>query len=239
MRRRKFLLTGIVTAGVAGCSEIDYGAGSIGGNSASGPEGTAETFFHAIGERDANTVNRLRHTDGDIPEVTDAELEEELQEYDIDVDQADRWREGDDYVEVRVSYTIVDREQDEEHTTDNTLELRQEDGEWRVRSVSDPIIDVSEPRQTMPNAQFNAEFESSGTMTFTHNGGDQIDAATLLVEIDDEQVDADGLEDSETIQAGNTIRVRNPDGDWDGEVVQLVWSSGEESAVLRSASAPN
>ena len=94
--------------------------------------------------------------------------------------------------------------------------------------------------ETAPNANWQTEFDNETNMvTFTHNGGDQVDPDELTVSPEDDieaggaGADGDGtVTVPGPITAGDEIEVEVVEGD-DG-TINLVWESGDTSSILAS-----
>ncbi|MDR5673650.1 type IV pilin N-terminal domain-containing protein [Halalkaliarchaeum sp. AArc-GB] len=81
-----------------------------------------------------------------------------------------------------------------------------------------------------PNANWDTE-AADDEVTFTHNGGDSVDPATLNVTgVPEGQDNLDEFD--EPLTAGDTIEVTGLDGE-DG-TANLVWQSGDRSSILAS-----
>ncbi|AUX10677.1 flagellin [Halalkaliarchaeum desulfuricum] len=92
--------------------------------------------------------------------------------------------------------------------------------------------------ETAPNANWAAEVDDEDPeVTFTHNGGDSVEANELFVNIDNDGAESvvenndltDPPEEDDVLSAGSTIEVTSA-----SEEVQLIWQSGDTSSVLKT-----
>ncbi|AUX10679.1 flagellin [Halalkaliarchaeum desulfuricum] len=90
---------------------------------------------------------------------------------------------------------------------------------------------------TAPNANWDAEIDEPANgeynVTFSHTGGDSVDAETLSIEADDDVFSGDDAYASvEVLSAGDSITREIDDGE-DGEITfNLIWESGDQSTIL-------
>ena len=93
---------------------------------------------------------------------------------------------------------------------------------------------------TAPNANWDEEVDGpDGTVTFTHNGGDSVEADTLSISSSDDDIvsvdNPDGDTSVESLSAGNSISSDLTNETETGEVsINLVWESGDSSSILTS-----
>lgn len=242
MRRRQYLKSGVAAVaavGLGGCSTIEtvqeQTTDRIGGRT---PEETAEKFVEAADAKDPDAFNRLRHTEGQVPEMTADELDAEMGGHDLDVKEVQQVDYDDDDIQgvvVEVVYLIVDREWGLETTNSVEFNVRQEDGSWRVWGMAtDIIINIT----ATPNVQFNAEFHEDGTVEFIHIGGEDVTVEHLHVEIDDEVVPVESPDEVETLRTTDVVRAEHHDGEWNDESVVLVWEGYGERSILIRVDAP-
>lgn len=123
MQRRKF----VMAVGVAGAAGL---AGCLSGDS--DPDDVVEEFYAAMDEGDVETMNDLMHEDSE-EEITEEDLEE-IEDFDITVEETEILEEDDDAAEVRAEITVEGEflGEEVEETNEETIELRTEDGEWKL-----------------------------------------------------------------------------------------------------------
>ncbi|MEF8781134.1 MAG: type IV pilin N-terminal domain-containing protein [Haloferacaceae archaeon] len=109
-----------------------------------------------------------------------------------------------------------------------------------VLGLGDQIGDAA------PNANWDAEFDGTDTVTFTHGGGDQVDPDTLRVTASGDPGIATGATDhddqgnvnassvDDPLTAGSSITVELVTSSGDEGTVSLVWESGDRSSIMRS-----
>ncbi|UWG51277.1 Pilin/Flagellin, FlaG/FlaF family [Halalkaliarchaeum sp. AArc-CO] len=94
---------------------------------------------------------------------------------------------------------------------------------------------------TAPNANWGAEFDANGgengTVTFTHQGGDAVEASELSITASDSTVfeAMNAAEPSDArLAAGDTISREISDNFGGTTTANLVWEKGDRSSILRS-----
>jgi hypothetical protein len=87
-----------------------------------------------------------------------------------------------------------------------------------------------------PQVQFDFLFED-GTMTLTHDGGDALQASNLTLRVGDSQAGSQFADEYEEVTAGDSITV-DISGVDSGTQVALIWSDGQQGAVLARAQVP-
>lgn len=120
MKRRQYLTaSAAVTAGLAGCTGI----------LSNDPDEVVEQFYQAIDDGDREAANDLIHSDSPQGEISEDEMSD-LEEFDVTVEDTEIIDESDDTAEVEAEITV---ESDGDSSTDETtIELRTEDGDWKV-----------------------------------------------------------------------------------------------------------
>ncbi|MFB1062321.1 NTF2-like N-terminal transpeptidase domain-containing protein [Natrinema sp. H-ect4] len=120
MQRRQFLgATAVATAGLAGCMGVLNDS----------PDEVVEKFYQAANDGDRATVNDLLHSDSPSGEISEEEMSN-LEDTEMTVEETEVVDETDSIAEVRAEITM---EQDGESTTNEmTIELRTEDGDWKI-----------------------------------------------------------------------------------------------------------
>lgn len=121
MRRRQCLrvIAAAVTAGAAGCADA---------SSDERPDDVVEAYYRALNDGDLERATELVHEDSDErPSEMTILATRELR---LEVETTDVLDETDDTASVRVELTIDDG--DGEETTEETHELRTEDGAWKL-----------------------------------------------------------------------------------------------------------
>ncbi len=134
MRRRTFVTaTGTaVVATLAGCSGgggDDGGGGGGGGDS--GPEGVAEAYVSALDSADPDQIESVIHSESELSEeYSSEETVALLEEIDFSLDSTEVIEQGDEMAIVEA--TVTTSGMGEEQTETQELELRKEDGDWKV-----------------------------------------------------------------------------------------------------------
>lgn len=120
MRRREYMVAtaaAATTVGLAGCS---------GG---SGPAATVEQFYSALQDGDTERATELVHSES--PMAGSVEMAAGmLSEMDFSVDSTEVLEESDSRATVEVTVTVT--MSGETETSTETVELRKEDGEWKL-----------------------------------------------------------------------------------------------------------
>lgn len=141
-----------------------------------GPEATAEAFLDAFTSGDAARINELMHDEGPVEEVASSEAQE-LASRSITVERTETVESGQEEATVEVLFRTGDMVEAGAAAVSQTLELRVQDGEWRVWSRS------STPRgesSIAPGAVFEVD-HAGETATISHQGGDRVRADALFV----------------------------------------------------------
>jgi len=93
------------------------------------PDEVVEKFYQAANDGDRATVNDLLHSDSPSGEISEEEMSN-LEDTEMTVEETEVVDETDSIAEVRAEITM---EQDGESTTNEmTIELRTEDGDWKI-----------------------------------------------------------------------------------------------------------
>lgn len=141
-----------------------------------GPEATAEAFLEAFTGGDATRINELIHDEGPIEEIASSEAQE-LASRSITVERTETVESDEEEATVEVLFRTGDMVEVGAAAVSQTLELRVQDGEWRVWSRS------STPRgesSIAPGAVFEVD-HAGETATISHQGGDRVRADALFV----------------------------------------------------------
>lgn len=139
MQRRKFVAaTGTaVVATLAGCSGGgggDDGGGDDGG-SGSGPGVVVETYINALDSSDIEQIESLIHSESDLSgEYESEETAALLEEVDFSIDSIEVVEQGDEMATVEA--TVTTSGMGEEQTETQEMELRKEDGDWKIYTES-------------------------------------------------------------------------------------------------------
>lgn len=132
MRRRTFITTAtatIATASIAGCSGI---LGDDGGGGSSGPVGAVEAYVDAYDGTDPSAVEAALHSES--PETGQIPTEKELETIGMSLQSSEVIEgpeDGQALVEAKTKVTFVVNDEEQTETTTDTIEVRQEDGEWK------------------------------------------------------------------------------------------------------------
>lgn len=120
MQRRQFLgTTAVATAGLAGCMGV----------LADSPDEVVEKFYQAANDGDRDAANDLIHSDSPSGEISEEEMSD-IENTEITVEETEVVDETDSIAEVQAEITM---EQDGDSTTNEmTIELRTEDGDWKI-----------------------------------------------------------------------------------------------------------
>ena len=120
MNRRQYLAaSAAVTAGLAGCTGV----------LSDDPDEVVEQFYQAIDDGDRETANDLIHSESPQGEISEDEMSD-MEEFDITVEGTEILEESDETAEVEVEMTI--ESDGDSSTEETTIELRTEDGDWKV-----------------------------------------------------------------------------------------------------------
>lgn len=139
MQRRKFVAaTGTaVVATLAGCSGGgggDDGGGDDGG-SGSGPGVVVETYINALDSSDIEQIESLIHSESDLSgEYESEETAALLEDIDFSIDSIEVVEQGDEMATVEA--TVTTSGMGEEQTETQEMELRKEDGDWKIYTES-------------------------------------------------------------------------------------------------------
>lgn len=185
------------------------------------PAEVVETFLTAAGDGEVERANALVHSDS--PE---GELEEDNQPEDIVVESTEVLSQDDGVAIVRTEVTIVSEDGDRTYTIE--YELRTENGAWRMWDAADGG-GGSEVRAPQVAWEFES-VPSDDVVVVTHNGGDGVDAATVVAK-NLEGTTFGTLEeffDGTEIVAGDEGRIDVP-ADTRG-TIQLVWRNPDTDA---------
>lgn len=129
IQRRKFIMAiGAAGAvGLAGCLSDD-----------NDPEDVVEEFYAAMNDGDVETMNELIHKDSPGEGASEEDFEES-EEVGFTVEETEVLEEDDDVAKVRAEITFEVEVMGEvfEETGENTLELRTEDGAWKIYSSAE------------------------------------------------------------------------------------------------------
>jgi len=129
MRRRQYLKATAVasTAGLAGCSGVLGGGGG-------GPSGAAKSWLQAANDGDEDQVEDLTHSESPLNMVL-SQLVTSFESQDFSVDSTETLEEGDE--EATVEAEITASAGGESSTSTSEMEMRTEDGDWKVFSFGD------------------------------------------------------------------------------------------------------
>ena len=124
MQRRKFIMAvgAASAAGLAGCLSGD-----------NDPDDVVEEFYAAMDEGDVDAMNELIHEDSPEGEATEEDFEGS-EDFEFTVEETEVLEEDDDVAEVRAKVTFEGEFMGEEfeETDEDLIELRTEDGSWKV-----------------------------------------------------------------------------------------------------------
>ena len=101
--------------------------------------------------------------------------------------------------------------------------------------------------QTTPQASIDFDFQETDNVTVTHEGGDNLDASEITIQLDSgdvSEVDGSDWADNDEISAGDSADVaaiENSNESLDaesGSTVRVIFDSGDSSNTIASADFP-
>jgi branched-chain amino acid transport system substrate-binding protein len=244
MRRRTYLTAGLAAAvGLAGCEDVLDEANQTDqpdeqstedGRDGDPRRDVAEEFVFAAISGDGETATELLHPESPLREV-DFESQESEELEDVRIEESELLEEDEDSATVRLVVQIV--VDGSEQTEELGLELRRAEGAWTVWDTVE--LPDDDDTSYVPQVSFAISYDSdAGTLTITHEAGDEIVAGNLFVSGDGiaqtgtwEELggSTSGTSGGEsTVTAGDRVTV-----DASSEYsVRVVWDSGQDSATL-------
>jgi hypothetical protein len=245
MQRRSFLVMSAAgLAGLAGCAGVlsDSDDSNDGGD---GPDDAARNLFEAAFDGDVGGANAYLHSDAEIDPVESDDVEA-FQNADAQVESAEVVEQSGNTATVSVTYSALPIGGSERNTTTVHLQLRTEDGEWRVydsAAADDGTGDdeSADGGPVAPAVQWEStdRTDADGSVTaveFVHAGGDTVQSSTLSARVSGETASAPS---GSEITAGTTLVVPlEGQGNSlpDSTQIELVWSDPDEdsSQILAS-----
>jgi len=196
--------------------------------SAGSPSETVETFFQALDNGEDDAADALIHDDGEIGSLSAANIQSD-EESDLSVERTLTVEEGPEEAIVE-ALVGVEESRIEGGVSAIRIELRTNDGEWKLWSWSGAIEEIA------PRARFDTATRD-GTLEITHVEGDHIPADELYVrgeglEATGSWQELGGTTDDGTVTAGDTLTVELADE----YSVTLFWDDGEVAVSFFGAS---
>lgn len=192
------------------------------------PTAAVEAFIQVFHDADVDGFFALTDDEGELGFAEETVDEEFLTNNAPELQEIELTERDGDTATVEVS--LIPPEADA--ALQNTFELRQADGGWRISNISE-----SEPPSEVPQAAFEVEVQQ-GTATISHDSGPSISADELYVRGDGVEPvgvwhelakDADLGPDDE-VSRGMSVTV-----DVEDEYeIQVVWEREDQSATLTS-----
>lgn len=236
MQRRSFLAGAVgVAGGLAGCSGLLPGSGDSNGGGGDGPAATVRDLYEEFLDGNVGGANAYIHSDAEIDPLTQSAADR-FQALDVRVESVEVVEQSDDRATVEVTISAVPDGSSERQTLPSSrLELRTENGEWKV------FDDGSSEGPSAPSVQWDSSerTDADGSVTavvFEHGGGDTVQSGTLSARVSGSSAAAPGGNNVATGTAlvvptegtGNSMAAST-------EIV-LVWTDPEEgnSQILAS-----
>jgi hypothetical protein len=235
MQRRRFVATATAGfAGLAGCAGFRSGSDDS-NDGGDGPDDAARKLFEAAFEGDVEGANAYLHSDAEIEPVDSGDVEA-FQNADAQVESVEVVEQSGDTATVSVTYSALPVGGSERDTATVRLDLRTEDGEWRVYDDVGSDGGPAAPAVQWESAERTDADGSVTAVEFVHAGGDTVQSSTLSARVSGETASAPS---GSEITAGTTLVVPlEGQGNSlpDSTQIELVWSDPDEdsSQILAS-----
>jgi limonene-1,2-epoxide hydrolase len=174
--RRRYLVAAVGVAGLSGCqdalSDAERDRGDDGSDDDSedtpesdsaGPKEVVETFYRALNQSAFEAANERLHSETLEQPVTE-ERYGRFTESELSVESVETIEDGESKVIVRSSVRILAPEMSEPITDSIEMELRTEDGEWRIYA-SGPRVQYGDPETQEPTPDRNDQSETGSEAT--------------------------------------------------------------------------
>ena len=198
------------------------------------PEGTVRAFFTSFTSGDADEINAFIHDEAPIDEIGHKEATE-MEETGPRLQSVENIEENGDEAAVEVRATSEDVENWGEGPQPFVVQLRTQDGEWRVWNIHPPGEDGT-PTDA-PQVAFDVASDGS-TLEIRHEGGDAVSPSELYIRGDGIEAtgswaelgggtstNADG---DPVVTAGNSVTVES-ESEYN---ITIVWESDGDSVTL-------
>lgn len=233
MQRRSFV--GLATAGLAGLAGCAGVLSDSDDSDDDGPDGAARNFLEAAFDGDVEGTNAYLHSDAEI-EPFGQEYAEEYQRVDARVESVEVVEQSGDTATVSVTASAQRPGGSERQSTTVRVELRREDGEWRVYDGS---TGESESESVGPSVRWDATShddadDSVTAVEFVHIAGDTIQSGTLSARVSGNSASAPSGTEI-TVGAGVVVPLEGAGNSLpESTEIELVWSDpdGDSSQIL-------
>ncbi|AGN02470.1 hypothetical protein L593_12655 [Salinarchaeum sp. Harcht-Bsk1] len=205
MQRRAFLAGAVgIAGGLAGCSDVLPGSGDSNDGGDDGPAGAVRGLYEAAFSGDVEEANAYIHSEADLDPLTQSQADS-FQAVDARVESVEVVEQSGDTATVQARLSAVPDDSSERQTLPSIrLELRTENGEWKVYDDASADDAPVAPRVQWESSERTDADGSVTAVTFTHAGGDTVPSGTLSVRASGSTASAPNGTD---VTAGTTLVV--------------------------------